>query len=323
MNLEHLPADVREHLCSAIGLLGITEEQLGFWEVSDYGIFLLLTESFYKTLNYRKAEPADFLARRPLGKLPHKGSYPDSRAYMLPLIRHFRDRGVDPCILDVGGYIGRFSLESALLVKELGLSLPICCFEPGLTGAVIKANLAANGVDSLVSLRDEAASDTNGIAEYKYAPGVLISGRICSFPSATAHRTVPTIRLESVLSQLGCRDGAIIKIDTEGHEPSVMRGLGDLADSLPMACIVEFWPATLRETVSGLPYADFIEENFYAINIRSSLYPKSYSPIRDIRQFAADFRAEEGNVDLLFVSKAMPNCERLVCELCSLEKPSR
>lgn len=38
MNLEQLPVDVREHLTLALNLLDTTEEKLGFWEVSDYGI---------------------------------------------------------------------------------------------------------------------------------------------------------------------------------------------------------------------------------------------------------------------------------------------
>jgi FkbM family methyltransferase len=279
-----------------------------------------MTESFYQTLNYRKADPIDFLPRRLVGRLPHKGSYPDSRSYTAPIIHHFMSHGLHPYILDVGGYIGRFSLESALLVQERGYHIPIHCFEPGLTGNIIKANLMANGVRQLVSLRAEAASDKNGTADYKYLPNVLISGRICPFAGATNNRTVKTTRLDTAIPEIGCAEAAIIKIDTEGHEPSVMAGLGALAYSLPNVCIVEFWPDTLKETVNGQPYADYIEQNFTVLDIKSSLYPRHYNLVPDIRQFAREFKAEEGNVDLLFVSRAVPEADKLVATLRSLAK---
>jgi FkbM family methyltransferase len=320
MNIQILPIGIRRHLQQAINDLGIEENMIDFWEVSDYGIFVLLTESFYKKLQFRKAEPVDFMHRRISESLPYAGSYSDSRAYIATLVNHFIEHGLNPCILDVGGYIGRFSLEAALFVQKMNLDIPIHCFEPGLTGNIIKTNLAVNGVGDLVSLRNEAASNENAIAEYKYARHVLISGRICSFPSATHHRTVKTKRLDSVLGEIGCNKSAIIKIDTEGHEPSVMEGLGSLIDTLQMVCIVEFWPATLQQTVNGMSYADYIEKNFVVLNIRSSLYPKFYELIPNIRKFADEFKAEEGNVDLLFISKKVVNVDKLVTSLRSLSR---
>lgn len=257
MIIDILPDEVRNYLTDAMKELGIGEEAISFWEVSDYGIFVLLTGSFYKTLNYRKAEPTDFMTRRLSGDLPYKSSYADSRSYSNLIIEHFLGHGLNPHIIDVGGYIGRFSLESALLVQERGDRIPIHCLEPGLTGNVINANFATNGVSQLVSLRSEAASDKNGTAEYKYAPDVLISGRICSFPSATKRRSVKTIRLDTLISEIGCTKAAIIKIDTEGHEPNVMAGLGTLTNTLPNVCVVEFWPDTLKESVNDVSYADF------------------------------------------------------------------
>lgn len=319
MHIDTLPIEIRNHLTLALDELGISEDLLGFWEVSDYGLFVLMTESFYQTLDFRKADPMDFLPRRLTGNLPYKGCYRDSRSYTAPIIRHFQSHGLNPHILDVGGYIGRFSLESALLVQEGGYHIPIHCFEPGLTGSVIKANLAANGIGQFVSLRAEAASDTNGTAEYKYLPNILISGRIGQFTGATKTRAVKTTRLDTVLSEIGCTEAAIIKIDTEGHEPGVMAGLGAQAHSLPSVCIVEFWPDTLKETVNGLPYADYIEQNFTVLDIKSSLYPRHYTPVPDIRQFARDFKAEECNVDLLFVSRAVPDADALVAVLRSLD----
>jgi hypothetical protein len=70
----------------------------------------------------------------------------------------------------------------------------------------------------------------------------------------------------------------------------------------------------------GVPYADCIEKNFVVINIRSSLYPKYYEPITDIRKFASDFRFEDGNVDLLFVSKRVLGVDELVASFGALSK---
>lgn len=320
VSVENLHQNVRRHIDAACQDLSISIDEIGFWEVSDYGIFVLMNESFYKTLKYRKADPANFFERQQRKELPHAAAYLDSRTYMPVLIDHFRSNGLRPKIVDIGGYVGRFSLETALHLRKQQLSLPqILCFEPGLTRNVIRANLEGNDLQRWVKIRDEAVSDRNSTAEYKYAPGVLISGRICDFPSATAKRTVETVRLDEVLTEEGFIDSAIIKVDTEGNEPQVMAGLGSLVQSLPVVGIVEFWPATLNASVNGVNYADFIESNFTVLNIRSSLYPKYYKEIIDIREFARNFNYEEGNVDLLFISRLVPDRDTLLRRLKELD----
>ncbi|MBL4568748.1 MAG: FkbM family methyltransferase [Flavobacteriaceae bacterium] len=321
MKLNTLPQNIAKHLISACSLLGIRQEKIGFWEVSDYGIFVLLTESFYQTLNYRKAEPSDFITRRELNDLPHSGHYRDSRSYMSIVIQHFLEHGLTPNIIDIGGYIGRFSIETALLLQSEKLPIDqIYCLEPGLTMDIIKANLELNGVNSLVTLEAWAASDEESTAEYKYAPHVLISGRISPFPSATKFRTVKTRRLNDFLNELPCKDAAIIKIDTEGHEPNVMMGLGQLVHTLPNVCIVEFWPQSLNQSVNGIKYADFLKTNYHLINIRSSLYPNEFTLETDIQEFANKFDFEQGNVDLLFIGKSVPNCNDLVNSILSMHQ---
>ncbi len=318
MELHALTNDIRTHLSNACEELGISCDMLEFWDVSDYAIFVMMTESFYQSLNFRRIDPGAFLERRRSGNeaMP---TYKDSRSYMRVLIDHFRQCGLSPHVLDVGGYIGRFSLETALLIQKENISLPkITCFEPGLTRNIIRANFEINGVSELVDLEPIAASDSDATADYKYAPGVLISGRICDFPSATAFRTVQTRRLDGIMASMGCTEAAIIKIDTEGHEPSVMAGLGDVVRTMPGVYLVEFWPDTLRAEVNGIGYADYIHENFEVLNIKSTLYPKFYTPIPDIRKFADDFVYEEGNIDLMFVNKAVPEREQLLAKLVAL-----
>lgn len=314
MNINIYPPDIRRTLRQALDDLCIDEDKLDFWEVSDYGINVILTEQFYQTLNYRRADPIDFMARTISGNLPFKNSYKDSRSLTKPIISHFVECGINPSIIDVGGYIGRFSLESALLLQQDDWDIPIYCLEPGLTINIIKANLQLNGVASCVDILALAASDTNSTAEYKYVPHALISGRICSFPSSSKHKIVNTVRLDSLCERIHCA-GAIIKIDTEGHESSVMAGLGQLVQSMPIVCIVEFWPDSLKETVNGATYADYIEDNFHVFNIRSSLYPRDISAVLSIRAFAETYNFQEGNVDLLFVPRSLPDVHRLIAQL--------
>lgn len=315
-NIERLPPTIQNHLRAACRDLSVSMDEIGFWEVSDYGLFVMMSEYFYKDLNYRKADPAEFFDRQRRNELPYTGAYNDSRGYMPVLIDHFRSHSLRPKIVDIGGYIGRFSLETALHLRKHQSDLPpILCFEPGLTRNVIRANLEANDLERWVTVRDEAVSDRNSTAEYKYKPGVLISGRICDFPSATATRTVETIRLDKILTEEGTGDSVIVKIDTEGNEPEVMAGFGSLVESVPFIGIVEFWPATLNSTVNGMTYAEYIEQNFTVLNIRSSLYPKDYTQIRDIREFAAGFNYREGNIDLLFISRLVPDVETLIGSL--------
>jgi FkbM family methyltransferase len=57
-------------------------------------------------------------------------------------------------------------------------------------------------------------------------------------PAASEHLTVPVRRLSTILADLGLRHVDVLKVDVEGGEPAVVRGLLD-GDVRPVVCVLE------------------------------------------------------------------------------------
>lgn len=142
--------------------------------------------------------------------------------------------GVRSCI-DVGANVGQYG---SLLVRYL--PGPIYSFEP-LSGAY------------------EELKQIDGIHAHRFIVGDLdgeakIYSRKEAWEGATVHgemiegapivETVPAITLDSFIRRHGLKDINFVKIDTEGHELEVLKGMqGLIADNPPQFIQFEFGPA--------------------------------------------------------------------------------
>ena len=132
-------------------------------------------------------------------------------------------------VIDVGANVGFFTLLAAKLVEKEGTVL---AFEPEptsfslLSGSVLRNNF------SNVKLSQKCVSD--------------IDGRRTLYLSSTRHRgmhsiirdsggtsvTVPSTRLDTEVSRLGIDHVDLLKIDVEGAELEVLKGIGDQCPSI-------------------------------------------------------------------------------------------
>jgi FkbM family methyltransferase len=149
--------------------------------------------------------------------------------------------------VDVGANIGYYTLLASRLVGEEGLVL---AFEPSPSNlARLADNLVLNRCQNVL-LFSEALSDREGAAKLSL-PWAINSG-VCSLgngPSThgdecfrNGYTLAATRRLDDVLASVapGRRVG-VVKIDAEGHEPQVLRGMGELLRTCPdvrVACEV-------------------------------------------------------------------------------------
>jgi FkbM family methyltransferase len=78
---------------------------------------------------------------------------------------------------------------------------------------------AAGDRDGAIELCDQAATDKS-----------RLSLQLPAVNDRPQHFRVPLVRLESLLSQTSCDGVRLLKIDVEGYEPEVVRGLGDRGD---------------------------------------------------------------------------------------------
>jgi FkbM family methyltransferase len=157
--------------------------------------------------------------------------------------------------IDVGANYGFFTLLAATKHSHL----EIIAFEPvSETFAVLRRNLEPLGTTK-VHLRQAAASDSDGTASFC----ISMAADNCAFaphPAAPPLRwvEVTTVRLDSLLAERQpCP--TFIKIDVEGHEPAVLRGLSQtLARFQDLALLIEFNPKML--SAGGTEPEQFLPE---------------------------------------------------------------
>ena len=167
---------------------------------------------------------------------------PDSRD-ILYLRAHLREG----TLIDVGANVGLVTLLLADKVQHALL------FEPNpIAAARARANLALNALR--FEVHELALSDTTGTVEFEDQGGVSSCNRtVVGFSTSVPTREVPCTRLDRFLA-----DHALpypisaVKIDVEGHENSVLRGMMEcLRQHRPRVVMFEYLQRTnLRETMA-------------------------------------------------------------------------
>ncbi len=174
--------------------------------------------------------------------------------------------------VDVGAHYGHYTL----LVAKAFPACRVISLEPVPENfAVLERNVALNGLEN-VELRNLAASDGEGLKKLKVAE----ASDSCSFHEHPLVRTlreieVRTVSLDDLLGTLPTTP-TVIKLDTDGHEPYVLRGMRGLLESdAEVSLLVEFNPKCLRR--AGYRPERFLEELFdlgfevYAVDERNRL----------------------------------------------------
>jgi FkbM family methyltransferase len=157
--------------------------------------------------------------------------------------------------IDVGANTGVYALSVAS--RQPGVR--VLALEPAPTNyALLQANIDANALD--IAAIQAAASESNGSMDLFDFPGHSYSASLeGTWREGTTVRKVEVVRIDSLLRSRGGGGPALLKIDVEGHEPSVLRGMGTLIDGEePPSFLLEILRDSLfAEIVSILPTSRF------------------------------------------------------------------
>ena len=129
------------------------------------------------------------------------------------------------CIIDIGANVG----ASVLFWRDLYPDATIHCFEPIPSNFdVLRRNSEAlHGVTA----HNQALGDSDGEITFTHSPGEQNEGGWSVFQrGATGNEekiSVPIFKSGDRLSELGIHEIDILKVDTEGAEKMIIRGLGE------------------------------------------------------------------------------------------------
>ena len=191
-----------------------------------------------------------FLDTRDLGLTPHIATHgiweADVEAVLGRLLRPGH------LVAEVGANMGYHTLAMA---EAVGPSGHIDSFEanPAVL-PLLRATLAVNGLDGVVTLHPAAALDSPGEVEFSSDPDHIGSGHVALEGEAANYSRqvrVPSVTLDAVLAGIPALD--LLRMDAEGSEPQVLRGAAALLNRSPTLRIVTEWSAPMMAVRCDLP----------------------------------------------------------------------
>lgn len=150
-------------------------------------------------------------------------------------------------LIDAGANFGHISMLAAALVHPGGV---VHAFEPHPRLAqLLREHAARQPRVGSVHVWQKALSDQPGVTTLRVNPEWLGGSTVRSDPNKDSRTgvfseeyTVELVRLDDLALELPRSGRTIVKIDVEGHEPAVIRGMGKLLDRTD-ALVVEVTPA--------------------------------------------------------------------------------
>jgi FkbM family methyltransferase len=171
--------------------------------------------------------------------------------------------------VDVGANVG---LYTALALRQMSARSTVVAVEPHprayqLLQRNIEANLASNAHSPQVVLAfNIAAGSSEGTATLHCNRDNGGDHRLAApgpehRQGAWSTQPVPVQRLDHLLPQHGLSEVDFIKMDVQGHEAEVVKGLADtLSRSARVVLMSEFWPAGLASSGGAARYLALLDE---------------------------------------------------------------
>lgn len=308
----------QEEVKSIASLVTLTQN-VEFFVYDGMGLFTSKNEKFQNPA-YKLSNPEKFIFDRQCQSLNQtQTSSQDLSLYLKPIINQLTDKKLNFTVLDVGGYIGIFSLKAGSCCRQLKLDTKIFCFEPGPTTHLIEANININDFTDTITLVEKAASYVTGPVLYHYQPNTTIAGRLFQHGNASYSKIIQSQKLDDFLDTNELNyDVYLIKIDTEGYECNVLKGLLKTMETKPCIFVLEFWPWTLDYQINGQKYGDYLTENFIIIDIDNSVLPKKFDLIEpdNFLEFAQAIKSSSRRcTDILCLPKSLPDVNILVDQI--------
>jgi FkbM family methyltransferase len=136
-------------------------------------------------------------------------------------------RGGEVHVADIGANVGRWSRSMITAASGTGRAadLRLHAFEPD-ASAYARLARALDGAPAMLS--PVAVSDRDGRSALHVVAPAAGTNSLHPAPGATAGDSVPTVTLDSYAARRGVPGFVLVKIDTEGHDLTVLRGAGTL-----------------------------------------------------------------------------------------------
>lgn len=150
-------------------------------------------------------------------------------------------------ILDVGANMGIYSL----VAKTISPQTEVYGFEPvAHLYTKFAENCKLNGYD--ITCVHSALSDVDGFTEIYIQPGGLTTASLNPHTLRTESERIETMTIASFIESNEIEKVDLMKIDVEGYEPQVLKGMGKYLAAMKPTMIIEILTEKVGEQVEAL-----------------------------------------------------------------------
>jgi FkbM family methyltransferase len=146
--------------------------------------------------------------------------------------------------LDAGANVG---LYTALALPRIGSTGRVVALEPDRESfEYLRKTVIANHADNVTCVR-KAASDYSGVTKLFVSENNRGDNRLYDNELSTGSHDVEVTLVDLLLKELGITAVDLVKIDVQGFEGHVLRGMREtIARSPNLTILMEFWPHGLQ-----------------------------------------------------------------------------
>lgn len=242
------------------------------------------------------------------------------------IINFYRSNDLNFTFIDIGAQYGFVGLSIAEYFKKQGIDQNTILFEPGISQIPLEYNIVTNGLKKKVRLEKKAVSEDSGTAKIYIKNGNSednhISARIDD--EYNYYYLCDKISLDHYFKQNNILENPILKIDTQGEDYNVIKGMKSVIRDKICSLLIEFTPF-LYGDLESKNFLKFLSEDFYLFDM-SIEYPENiellnkWKGIELTSDLFDDFITDVNKykysyTDILAISKKLNNFEFLKKDL--------
>ena len=220
--------------------------------------------------------------------------------------------------MDIGCPYGITAITAARIIEASGHENQTICFEPGMGGGLVSQNIKLNGFEKRIRYENTAVSDhclpVILSTSLHHAEGNHIVNR--EVEKEDRSFVVENTTLDTYLAKNQIAPNIILKVDTEGAEYEILKGM---QKALRERCIVSIWefqPGFLSSRIRPEYFLAFISKDSYLLDIGQEHVNRTEATLIDADRFSEFvdriFSREDAWTDILVVPRKLPNVGNLL-----------
>jgi len=236
------------------------------------------------------------------------------------LLEHHWAHRLDFTYVDVGCQYGSSAIVVAGYIRQHARGKKVICFEPGVAGELVPHNIKLNGMEKLIVFEHRAVGEHSLPCLMFHDEGHTENNRMTHRRPDSFGFVADGVSIDDYVVQHDINHPLIMKIDTEGAEPLVFRGMERARASRPVTAIMEFCPGPMTTLMDPEKFLEWVSEDCDLFDLRAGEPDGSVGiqhvrrdDIHDLTQNVLN--SASGWTDLLLIPQQLPGAAELAARI--------